>query len=111
MTRRQWTDEQRRAANRARQIRSRKRHLPGGEDETAPLARLNGLVNASAKAGLDRLAACVGVPRKALIERLVEDAELAICGPLEEPARAGDHAGGDQAPMPGHLSHGDELEA
>jgi hypothetical protein len=78
MTREKQTDVQRRAANLARQMRYRERHLQRGADGTAPLARVNCLVNAAAKDSLDRLAQTYGITMKATIERLVSDAESAI---------------------------------
>ena len=78
MTREKQTDAQRRAANLARQMRYRERHLQRGADGAAPLARVNCLIKASAKDGLDRLAQTYGFTMKATIERLVSDAESAI---------------------------------
>ncbi len=117
MTRQKLTDEQRKAANLARQMRYRERHLQG---EAAPLARVNCLIDAAAKAGIDRLSECFDVTQKWLIERLVKDAESAICDPLDAAALAGYQAGKGRyrAPMPeclfrsnGLSRNADEIEA
>ena len=113
MTRQKLTGEQRKAANLARQMRYRERHLQRGEDGTAPLARINCLVDATAKEGLERLSACFSVTQKRLIERIVEDAEVAICDPLDAGVLADYRAGGYRAPMPECLfrSNADEIES
>lgn len=66
-----------------RQAEYRARHL---KDETGTGARLNMLVDVHAKLSLERLAACYGVTQRAMLERIIRDAERVA---LEELRRAG----------------------
>jgi hypothetical protein len=62
-----------------RQAEYRKRHL---KDEAGTLERLNLLVQVSAKRQLERLACCYGVTQRAMLEKLLAEAERATLDPL-----------------------------
>jgi hypothetical protein len=62
-----------------RQAEYRQRHL---KDETGALERLNLLVQVSAKRQLERLAYCYGVTQRAMLERLLAEAERATLDAL-----------------------------
>jgi len=63
--------------NAERQAAYRRRHLdnPYGDDDDRR-RRINLIVSVSARYELDRLAACYGVTRRAVLERLLEEAEI-----------------------------------
>jgi hypothetical protein len=62
-----------------RQAEYRKRHL---KDETATLERLNLLVQVSAKQQLERLACCYGATQRAMLAKLLAEAERATLNAL-----------------------------
>ncbi len=64
------------ATNAERQAAYRAKHLAGLDNDGS---RLNLVVNDGAKRALERLASCYGVTQRAMIERLLVDAELAAC--------------------------------
>jgi hypothetical protein len=70
-----------------RQAEYRQRHL---KDETGTLERLNLLVQVSAKRQLERLAYCDGVTQRAMLEKLLAEAEWATLAALS-PAEQGDY--------------------
>jgi hypothetical protein len=70
-----------------RQAEYRQRHL---KDETGALERLNLLVQVSAKRQLERLAYCYGVTQRAMLERLLAEAERATLDALS-PEEQGDY--------------------
>jgi hypothetical protein len=59
-------------SNASRQSAYRKRHL---QDEEGHCERINQVVSLHAKRALERLAKCYGVTQRALLERLLVDAE------------------------------------
>lgn len=71
--------------NAQRQAAYRQRHLIA---EDGGAERINLLVSLSAKRKLERLAACYGVTQRALLERLLTDAERALLDRLEVEGRA-----------------------
>jgi hypothetical protein len=70
-----------------RQAEYRKRHL---KDEAGTLERLNLLVPVSAKRQLERLAYCYGVTQRAMLEKLLAEAERATLNTLS-PEEQGDY--------------------
>jgi hypothetical protein len=70
-----------------RQAEYRQRHLKG---ETGALERLNLLVQVSAKRQLERLAYCDGVTQRAMLEKLLAEAERATLNALS-PEAQGDY--------------------
>ena len=62
-----------------RQAEYRQRHL---KDETGALERLNLLVQVSAKQQLERLACCYGATQRAMLEKLLAEAERATLNAL-----------------------------
>jgi hypothetical protein len=121
MARAKKADEERRAANWARQQRYRERHIVvkgGPMPDASPVVRLNALIDTDAKDGLERLTVCYGVTQKSIIERFVAEAETALIDPLDADTRADYRAGGYRAPMPeclfrstGLSGNADEIEA
>src|SRR3954453_11821524 len=73
--------------NAERQAAYRRRHLdnPDGDDDDRR-RRINLIVSVSARYELDRLGACYGVTRRAVLERLLEEAENSAIDAL--PGRA-----------------------
>jgi hypothetical protein len=63
------------ATNAERQRAYRLRHL---KDETGQGERLSVVVDSQAKRALERLAVCYGVTQRAMLERLLQGAELAL---------------------------------
>lgn len=121
MARAKKTDEERRAANWARQQRYRERHIVvkgGPMPDASPVVRLNALIDTDAKDGLERLTVCYGVTQKSIIERFVAEAETALIEPLDADTRADYRAGSYRVPMPeclfrstGLSGNADEIEA
>jgi hypothetical protein len=70
-----------------RQAEYRQRHL---KDETGTLERLSLLVQVSAKRQLERLAYCDGVTQRAMLEKLLAEAERATLNALS-PEAQGDY--------------------
>jgi hypothetical protein len=68
-----------------RQAEYRQRHL---KDETGTLERLNLLVQVSAKRQLERLAYCDGVTQRAMLEKLLAEAERATLDALSPEEQA-----------------------
>jgi hypothetical protein len=68
----------RRAAQ--RQAAYRQRHLQG---ENAAQARLNTLIDAAAKAQLERLAQCYGLNQRTVLENLLDQAEQLVLARLQ----------------------------
>jgi hypothetical protein len=62
-----------RRSNAQRQADYRARHL---KNENAPLERLSLLVGLHTKRALERLASCYGVTQRAMLERLLRQADL-----------------------------------
>jgi hypothetical protein len=70
-----------------RQAAYRQRHL---QDEAGALERLNLLVSITAKRQLERLAYCYGVTQRAMLEKLLAEAERATLAALS-PAEQGEY--------------------
>jgi len=81
-------------SNAARQAAYRAKHLSGLDNDAS---RLNLIISDGAKRALERLSSCYGVTQKAMIEKLLIDAELAAC---REAARID---GGENAYFAGEL--------
>jgi hypothetical protein len=69
------------------QAEYRQRYL---KDEAGTLERINLLVQVSAKRQLERLAYCYGVTQRAMLEKLLAEAERATLGALS-PEEQGDY--------------------
>ena len=69
-------------SNAQRQRNYRDRHLKQTGEEYEMLERINQMISHSAKSGLKRLASYYGVTQRAMLERLIEEADHRLINTL-----------------------------